>query len=125
MNPFDLSAAAWRQSSIDEASFIESLAARLSLALPGMVVVCRNFAFFKKNRKVTSIEVRFKDNNFFLQYSRSHGLIAEVGHVSRNICLSREEVSFSDWLKLLSDAINQYAEVNENRRQALEKFLMG
>ena len=120
---FDLSAATWRKDAVDEKAYIEALATRFERALPGLVTVNRAFTLFSKNKPVQEILVRFKDKEYQLIYKKGMGLQTYIGHVSRGIRLSTEELGFPDWLKSVSDDLTKYANENSGAKDSLEKFL--
>jgi hypothetical protein len=120
---FDLSAATWRRNATDEKAYIEALATRLDKALPGMVTINRAFALFSKIKPVQEILIRLKDKEYQLLYKKGQGIQTYIGHVTRGIRLSTEEVNFTDWLKQVSADLTQYANDNAGARDSLEQFL--
>lgn len=121
---FDLASAEWRKGCSDTISMVEALASRLQKALPQLVIVERKFSFFSKNRKLKKLIIRFKREHFFLSSDPSFGIKTTVGQVTNNICLSREECEFNQWMQCLSEAINLHMQINVNNRDAIENFLM-
>ena len=120
---FDLSAAEWRRSLVDEKAYVHALATRLSQALPDKARVEYDHSLFSKEETVRSIEVQFETTLYRLRFDRRHGATTERAKVVRGISLKTETVPFSDWLSELSQELEAYAKEHESARESLERFL--
>jgi hypothetical protein len=123
---FDLSAAQWRKSATDERAFVEALAIRLQQALPGMVTITRHFAFFAKDKRVHTIEVRLLNVEYELVQEKGAGVLrTSKGKVVHGVRLKSDELPFTDWLNHLSQDLEEYSNEHQDTRETLERFLLG
>jgi hypothetical protein len=121
----DLVAAQLRAESSDLAAFVEGLAAKLELAVPGLVRIDRGRGRLfgpKAVRKVTldaggeRLELSYRDGSDRVETKRAR--------VSGGITLSSEELPIEAWIEALSEALVREAEHSGRTRQALERLLM-
>ncbi|WP_067711489.1 hypothetical protein [Ferroacidibacillus organovorans] len=120
---FDLGAATWRHAHDDEESYLEALVERLTRSLPSLVTVHRESHLFSKAHPLDRIEVHLDPDTYLLV--KEHGRwVPRKAKTVRGIILSTQELSLTEWLDGLSQAITAYAQVHREARQALEDFLL-
>ena len=119
----DLVAAALRADLSDIAAFVEGLATRLELALPGIVQVRREKSGFRGPKRVTEIVVQAGDDR--LQLQRRGGQIAPTrARVSGGIVIKNETLDIDAWLSALSVAVAAEAQRSERTRLALQQLVL-
>ena len=120
---FDLNAANWRHAHMDEQTFVEALADRLSKSLPSLVRVERDHHLFSKTHHVTKIELVMGERTYIL-ISEGGRLVTRHAKAVRGVTLSSREIPMDEWLSDLSEALNEYVKMHEDGRHALEDFLL-
>ncbi|OPG15327.1 hypothetical protein [Ferroacidibacillus organovorans] len=120
---FDLGAAAWRHAHGDEESYLEALAERLTRSLPSLVAVHRESHLFSKIHPLSRIEVQLDPDTYLLVKEHARWVPRKAKMV-RGIILSTHELSLTEWLGELSQAITTYAQAHREARQSLEDFLL-
>jgi hypothetical protein len=119
----DLVAAALRADLTDIAAFVEGLATRLELALPGLVQIKRVKAGFRGPKIVSEIVVQAGDER--LQLHRDGGMVqATRCRVSGGITIKTEAVDIDTWLSALSVAVAEQAHRSERTRLALQQIVL-
>lgn len=119
----DLVAAALRADLSDIAAFVESLATRLELALPGLVEVKRARSGFRGPKVVIEITVVSGDQRLLLQ--RDGGRVNAVrSRVSGGIAIKTETLDIDAWLEVLSAAVAEQAQRSERTRLALQQIVL-
>lgn len=119
----DLVAAALRADLGDIAAFVEGLATRLELALPGLVQVRRAKSGFRGPKVVTEIEVQAGPDRLALR--RDGGLIKTTrARVSGGIVIKTEDLDVDGWLSALSVAVADQAQRSERTRLALQQLVL-
>jgi hypothetical protein len=119
----DLVAAALRADLSDIAAFVEGLATRLELALPGLAQVKRAKSGFRGPKLVTEIVVEAGDER--LQLERHGGQIQTSRcRVSGGITIKTEAIDVDTWLSALSAAVAQQAQRSERTRLALQQIVL-
>ena len=119
----DLIASALRADLSDIAAFVEGLATRLELALPGMVQVKRARSGFRGPKLVSEIVVQTGDER--LQLQRDGGVVqAARARVSGGIVIKTESLDIDTWLAALSAAVAEQAQRSERTRLALQQLVL-
>ena len=119
----DLVAAALRADLSDIAAFVEGLATRLELALPGMVEVKRDRSGFRGPKRVSEIVLQTGDER--LQLRRDGGTVRPSRcRVSGGIVIKTEALDIDSWLSALSVAVAGQAQRSERTRLALQKIVL-
>ena len=119
----DLVAAALRADLGDISAFVEGLATRLELALPGIVQVTRSKAGFRGPKVVTEIAVQAGDDRLRLQ--RDGGIVQTTrARVSGGIVIKTEVLDVDSWLSALSVAVAEQAQRSERTRLALQQLVL-
>jgi hypothetical protein len=119
----DLVAAALRADLSDIAAFVEGLATRLELALPGVVQVRRTKSGFRGPKLVSEIVVQTGDER--LQLQRNGGQISTTrARISGGIVIKNEALDVEAWLAALSAAVAEQARRSERTRIALEQLVL-
>jgi hypothetical protein len=119
----DLVAAALRADLSDIAAFVEGLATRLELALPGIVQVTRAKSGFRGPKLVREITVQTGDQR--LQLLRDGGTIQTArARVSGGIVIKNEVLDIDAWLAALGEAVAEQAQRSERTRLALQQLVL-
>ena len=119
----DLVAAALRADMTDIAAFVEGLATRLELALPGLAQIKRSKSGFRGPKLVSEIVVQAGDER--LQLERDGGQIQTARcRVSGGITIKTEALEIDAWLAALSTAVAEQAQRSERTRQALQQIVL-
>jgi len=119
----DLVAAALRADLSDIAAFVEGLAARLELALPGLVQVKRSKSGFRGPKRVSEIEVQAGEER--LQLQRDGATVqASRCRVSGGIVIKTEALDIDSWLSALAAAVAEQAQRSERTRLALQQLVL-
>ena len=119
----DLVAAALRADMTDISAFVEGLATRLELALPGIVQVKRAKSGFRGPKLVNEIAVQAGDER--LQLQRDGGMIQTIRcRVSGGIVIKTEALDVDTWLSALAVAVAEQAERSERTRLALQQLVL-
>lgn len=119
----DLVAAALRADLSDIAAFVEGLATRLELALPGLVQVKRSKRGFRGPKIVSEIALQAGDERLEL---RREGAIVQPSRcrVSGGIVIKTEALDIDTWLSALSVAVADQAQRSERTRLALQQIVL-
>ncbi|WDL97878.1 hypothetical protein [Alicyclobacillus sp. ALC3] len=123
MSEFDLGAASWRRGLTDEKAYVEALATRLEKALPGQTTIEREHRLFSNEQAIRLIEIRLETHTYRLHFDKRRGMSTERAKVVRGIALKTEPISFSEWLAGVSQELEELAELHEEARSAIERFL--
>lgn len=119
----DLVAAALRADLTDISAFVEGLATRLELTLPGMVEVRRSKAGFRAPKVVSEIIVQTGGER--LELKRDGGLIqTSRGRISGGITIKTEALDVDTWLSAISAAVAEQAQRSERTRLALQQLVL-
>lgn len=119
----DLVAAALRADLSDISAFVEGLATRLELALPGIVQVKRTKSGFRGPKQVSEIAVQAGDER--LQLQRAGGMIQTArARVSGGIVIKTEALDIDTWLSALAVAVADQAQRSERTRLALQQLVL-
>ncbi|MGH2835318.1 MAG: hypothetical protein ACRDLT_09475 [Solirubrobacteraceae bacterium] len=119
----DLVAAALRADLSDIGAFVEGLATRLELALPGLVQVKRSKSGFRGPKLVDEISVQAGDER--LQLQRDGGMIQTArARVSGGIVIKTEALDIDTWLSALTGAVAEQAQRSERTRSALQQLVL-
>lgn len=119
----DLVAAALRADLSDIAAFVEGLATRLELALPGLVEVKRAKSGFRGPKLVSDIILQTGDER--LELHRAGGQInTSRCRISGGIVIKNEALDIDAWLSALSVAVAAQAQRSERTRVALQQLVL-
>jgi hypothetical protein len=119
----DLVAAALRADLTDIAAFVEGLATRLELALPGIAQIRRVKSGFRGPKLVSEIVVQMGDER--LQLQRDGGLVqASRCRISGGIVIKTEALDIDTWLSALAVAVAGQAQRSERTRLALQQIVL-
>jgi hypothetical protein len=119
----DLVAAALRADLTDIAAFVEGLATRLELTLPGLVEIKRARSGFRGPKEVSDITVQAGGDR--LELKRSGGMIqASRCKVSGGITIKTETIDVDTWLAAISAAVAEQAQRSERTRIALQQLVL-
>jgi hypothetical protein len=119
----DLVAAALRADLSDIGAFVEGLATRLELALPGIAQVKRVKSGFRGPKLVSEIVVQAGDER--LQLQRDGGLVqASRCRISGGIVIKTEALDIDTWLSALAVAVAEQAQRSERTRLALQQLVL-
>jgi hypothetical protein len=122
---FDLLAAALRSSGVDLKTFVEVLAEKLELALPGRVKVQRQAVrFLAKEKRVRSVECNLGDQRYLLAWEDG-AVETRRATAVRGVVLKSEAVPLDAWIDALAAALASEARSSEQSRIALEELLRG
>ena len=119
----DLAAAALRADVTDTDAFVEGLATRLELALPGFVQVKRAKSGFRGPKLVSEILVQAGDEHLHLRRRGGH-LQTSRARISGGIAIKTEAVDIDVWLSALTAAVSQQAQRSERTRLALQQIVL-
>jgi hypothetical protein len=119
----DLLAAALRADLSDIAAFVEGLATRLELALPGSVVVKRGKRGLRGPKLVTEIVVDTGGERLELKRV-GDDVTAVRAKSSGGIVLKTETIDIDAWLSALTAAVAAQAERSERTRLALQQLVL-
>ena len=119
----DLVAAALRADLSDIAAFVEGLATRLELTLPGIAQVKRTKAGFRGPKLVSEIVVQTGDDR--LELHRNGSQISTTRcRISGGIVIKNETLDVDTWLSALSAAVAAQAQRSERTRLALQQLVL-
>jgi hypothetical protein len=120
----DLLAASLRVDSANLGTFVESLAAKLEDALPGLVRVERGRDGLRGPKLVRKIVLDAGGDRLELRRGGGDSVQTVRGRVSGGIVLKTDELDIDAWMKALIEALSNEANRNERTRQALERLLL-
>jgi hypothetical protein len=119
----DLVAAALRADLTDISAFVEGLATRLELALPGLAEIKRVRSGFRGPKVVSEIVVQAGGDR--LQLQRDGGQVqAARCRVSGGIVIKTEALDIDSWLAAITAAVAEQAQRSERTRLALQKLVL-
>jgi hypothetical protein len=121
----DLLAASLRASSSDLETFVEVLAEKLELALPGRVRVGRQGSRLRgRQRRVARIQCDFGEQRYLL--ATRDGLVeARRATAVRGVVLKTDIVPLEKWLDGLARDLAIEARTSERAQRALQELLTG
>ena len=120
----ELVAASLRASSSDLKTFVEVLADKLEMALPGRVRVERKATrFLGKEKRVERIQCELGETRYLL--SIRAGVEARRAKTVRGVVLKTEELTLDEWLGALAQDLADEAQSSEHAQQALQQLLAG
>jgi hypothetical protein len=119
----DLVAAALRADLSDIAAFVEGLATRLELALPGIAQINRSSSGFRGPKLVSEIIVQAGDERLQLQRNGAQVRTSRC-RVSGGITIKTEALDIDSWLAALSVAVAGEAARSERTRLALQQIVL-
>jgi len=119
----DVLAASLRADSADIEQYVEVLADKLSIALPGRVNVQRRRSGLRGPKRVQRVVVSLSDCRPEVQIS--DGMVeATWTKVSGGIALKHERLDLDLWLQRLSESLAAEAQHSERTREALRQLLI-
>src|SRR3954454_20012340 len=117
---FDLDAAGLRADSADLKTYIEVLARKLELALPGQTTVDRRSKrLLSREKVVETITVALGD---FVYELRANGQASRAKAV-RGVTIKTEPLAVDDWVQALADDLSARADESAEARAALERLV--
>ena len=119
----DLVAAALRADLTDIAAFVEGLATRLELALPGIAQIRRARSGFRGPKLVSEIIVEAGDERLQLQRDGAQVRTSRC-RVSGGITIKTEALDIDTWLSALAVAVAGEAKRSERTRLALQQIVL-
>jgi hypothetical protein len=120
---FDLDAAGLRVDTADVAAYVEALAHKLEIALPGQTTVQRRSKkFLSREKVVESIQVQLGDHNYALQ-AHGHRVQASRGKAVRNVTIRNEPLELDDWVRALAGDLRARAAESAEARAALDRLV--
>jgi hypothetical protein len=120
----DLLAASLRVDSANLGTFVESLAAKLEDALPGLVRVERGREGLRGPKQVRKIVLDAGGDRLELRRGGGDSVQTVRARVSGGIVLKTEELDIDAWMTALIEALSNEANRNERTRRALERLLL-
>ncbi len=119
----DLLASALRADLSDIAAFVEGLATRLELALPGSVKVKRTKRGLRGPKLVS--EISYESGGERLELQRNNDDVRVIrAKTSGGIVLKSEEIDIDTWLSSLTLLVAAQAERSDRTRQALQQIVL-
>jgi hypothetical protein len=119
---FDLVAASLRADAGDLRAFVEALAEKLSVSLPGGVKVDRKGSFLGGPKHVRRIALQLGDEQLELEHD-SGRIACRRRTVVRGIALKNEEIDLDAWIDAVTHALVEEAQASERGREALARLL--
>jgi hypothetical protein len=120
---FDLDAAGLRVDTADVAAYVEALAHKLEIALPGQTTVQRRAKkLLSREKVVESIQVQLGDHTYALR-ARGHRVEASRGKAVRNITIRNEPLELDDWVRALAGDLRARAAESAEARAALDRLV--
>jgi hypothetical protein len=127
MNPdmnFDLQAAWLRRFHADAESNLRAFALRLKEAMPELVTVHEQRAFFSSSGKVTGVSIELGENRYGLEVANGR-LKATIAMVVRGIVLNTKSIEPADWFVRLSAETQKISEHAQALSRSLTSFMAG
>lgn len=118
----DLVAASLRADSADLEVFVETLAPKLTEAVPGHVKVERKRSLIPGPKPVRRIEVELGDERFELEHEDGR-VACRRRELVRGIALRSEELELGGWIDALSASLVAEADRSGRGREALRQLL--
>jgi hypothetical protein len=120
---FDLDAAGLRVDTADVAAYVEALAHKLEIALPGQTTVQRRAKkFLSREKAVESIQVQLGDHSYVLR-AHGHRVQASRGTTVRNVTIRNEPLELDDWVRALAGDLRARAAESAEARAALDRLV--
>jgi hypothetical protein len=120
---FDLAASSLRADASDSRALAESLAAKLSEALPDQTRTRHQGGrFLSREKRLERVEVQLGDETFVLSLSGEKAETS-LAKTVRGVVIKRQELPLDAWLDALSEALGAEAERSEVTRLSLERLL--
>jgi hypothetical protein len=119
----DLLAASLRADSSDLGAFVEALAAKLEVAVPGSVTVERRRDGLFGAKRVRRLALDAGDQRLELVVSGG-AVQTRCSRLSAGIVLKSETVDTESWLQALGEALAVQAQRSQTTRRALERLLL-
>ena len=119
---FDLVAASLRADAGDVRAFVEALAEKLAVSLPGGVKVERKGSLLGGPKHVRRIAVQLGDEQLELEHDAGR-ITCRRRTVVRGIALKNEEIDLDAWIEAVTHGLVQEAQASERGRAALERLL--
>jgi hypothetical protein len=120
---FDLDAAGLRVDTADVAAYVEALAHKLEIALPGQTTVQRRAKkFLSREKVVESIQVQLGDHSYALR-AHGHRVEASRGKSVRNVTIRNEPLELDDWVRALAGDLRARAAESAEARAALDRLV--
>ena len=102
----------------DQTRFVEELAGTLERSLPDETQVERRGGLFTEKR-VSAVRIYLGEHLYSLEVPPRRGLSSTRTKLVRGIKLKTETLGMDDWLAAVSQALRQFAQSNQQARDAL------
>jgi hypothetical protein len=119
---FDLVAASLRADAGDVRAFVEALAEKLAVSLPGGVKIDRKGSLLGGPKHVRRIAVQLGDEQLELEHDAGR-ITCRRRTLVRGIALRNEEIDLDAWIEAVTQGLVQAAQASERGRLALEQLL--
>jgi hypothetical protein len=119
---FDLVAASLRADAGDVRAFVEALAEKLTVSLPGGVKVDRKGSLLGGPKHVRRIAVQLGDEQLELEHDAGR-ITCRRRTLVRGIALKNEEIELDAWIDAVTHGLVEAAQASERGRAALERLL--
>ena len=111
-----------RMHKMGQREFVEELAGTLERWLPDETEVQRRGSLFGE-KKIVAVRVHLGEHIYSVDLPGRGPAAAAVTRVVRGIKLKTEPLSIDEWLAVITEALAQFAERNQQARDALGDFL--
>jgi hypothetical protein len=119
---FDLVAASLRADAGDVRAFVEALAEKLTVSLPGGVKVDRKGSLLGGPKHVRRIAVQLGGDQLELEHDAGR-IACHRRTLVRGIALKNEEIDLDTWIEAVTHGLIEEAQASERGREALERLL--
>ena len=119
---FDLVAASLRADAGDIRAFVEALAEKLAVSLPGGVKIDRKGSLLGGPKHVRKIALQLGDEQLELEHDAGR-ITCRRRTLVRGIALKNEEIDLDTWIDAVTRGLVEEAQSSEHGRAALERLL--
>lgn len=119
---FDLVAASLRADAGDIRAFVEALAEKLAVSLPGGVKIDRKGSLLGGPKHVRKIALQLGDEQLELEHDAGR-ITCRRRTLVRGIALKNEEIDLDTWIDAVTRGLVHEAQSSERGRVALERLL--
>jgi len=111
-------------SSSDSKILFRVLARDLSETIGDRVIAERAGRFGKSAEEIVAISINLNPETFGIEQTKT-GITCSIAVTSGGVKIRTEHPELAQWVKRLTDALQQEATASESSRQALERLLIG
>jgi len=119
---FDLVAASLRADAGDIRAFVEALAEKLAVSLPGGVKIDRKGSLLGGPKHVRKIALQLGEEQLELEHDAGR-ITCRRRTLVRGIALKNEEIDLDTWIDAVTRGLVQEAQSSERGRVALQRLL--